>query len=68
MNIGKKEPELKIRIEHLSFESNSDYMDIESHDGYVDISIGGMENTKFSVDLEQWQIINQHVVKLLKQG
>jgi hypothetical protein len=68
MNSQKEQSSIKTRIEHISFESEGDYMDVESHDGYVDISIGGVENTKFSVTLEQWQEINAQVVKLLKQG
>lgn len=68
MNSQKEQSSIKTRIEHVSFESEGDYMDVESHDGYVDISIGGVENTKFSVTLEQWQEINSQVVKLLKQG
>lgn len=68
MNSQKEQSSIKTRIEHVSFESEGDYMDVESHDGYVDISIGGVENTKFSVTLEQWQEINAQVVKLLKQG
>jgi hypothetical protein len=59
--------EFKIRIEHLSFESYGEYMDVEAHDGYVDISIGGIENTKFSVTLEEWKKINKQIVKLLKR-
>ena len=58
---------LKVKIEHLSFESQGIYMDIESRDGYVDISIGVTENEKFSVTLEEWHIINENVLKILKQ-
>lgn len=55
------------RIEHLSFESEGSYMDVQFHDGYVDITIGGPENEKFSVTLEQWGEINLQVIKMLKQ-
>lgn len=58
---------LKTRIEHISFQSINEYMDIESHDGYVDISIGGTENAKFAVTLEEWQHINVKVLELFKQ-
>jgi len=68
MKLGKPEKSVTTRIEHLSFEVNGSYMDVESHDGYVDITIGGIENEKLSVTLEEWQEINEHVVKLLKQG
>lgn len=68
MNSSKKQPAIKTRIEHISFESNGEYMDIEAHTDYVDISIGGTENIKFSVTIEEWQEINEQVVKLLKQG
>lgn len=57
-----------VRIEQLSFESNGTYMDVEAHADYVDISIGGTENIKFSVSLADWKIINEQVTKLLKQG
>jgi hypothetical protein len=63
----KETPKLKARIEHLSFQSGKTYMDIEAHTNYVDISICGTENEKFSVTLEEWQEIHQQVVKLLKQ-
>jgi hypothetical protein len=59
---------LKIRIEHISFEINGAYMDIEAHTDYVDITIGGTENEKFSVTLEEWDIINKKVIEILKQG
>ena len=58
---------LKTRIEHISFESNNEYMDIESHPDYIDITIGGTENSKFSVTLEEWQHINKKVIELFKQ-
>jgi hypothetical protein len=58
---------LKIRIEHISFEINGTYMDIEAHTDYVDITIGGTENEKFSVTLEEWDIINKKVIEILKQ-
>ena len=57
-----------VRIEQLSFESNGTYMDVEAHADYVDITIGGMMNEKFSVTLSDWKIINEHVTKLLMQG
>jgi hypothetical protein len=68
MKPPKETPELKVRIEQLSFESHGVYMDIEAHAEYADITIGGSENEKFSVTYDQWQVINQYVVKLLKQG
>jgi hypothetical protein len=58
---------LKIRIEQLSFESNGEYMDITAHTDYVDITIGGVENSKFSVTLDDWKIINKKVIEILKQ-
>lgn len=58
---------IKVRIEQLSFESAGQYMDVVVHDGYVDITIGGIENEKFSVELEDWQIITQRVFELLEQ-
>lgn len=67
MDSSKSESSVKTRIEHLSFECNRTYMDVVSHDGYIDISIGGVENEKFSVTLEEWQEINEQIVKLLKQ-
>ena len=67
MKSGKPESTIKTRIEHISFESQGSYMDVEFHDGYVDISIGGPENEKFAVTLEEWQEISEHVVKILKQ-
>lgn len=42
-------------------------MDIECHIEYVDISIGGTENEKFSVTLKEWERINKSIVKMLKQ-
>jgi hypothetical protein len=63
----KNSSDLKIRIEQISFESNGEYMDIITHTDYVDITIGGTENSKFSVTLEDWKIINKKVVELLKQ-
>ena len=58
---------VKVRIEHLSFKSGGEYMDIEARDGYIDISIGGVENTKFSVTLADWEIINTEVRKIFAQ-
>ena len=63
-----KDPiELKVKIEQISFESQGTYMDVESRDGYVDITIGGTENEKFSVTIEEWHIINEHMIKMLNQ-
>jgi hypothetical protein len=63
-----KEPiSLKTKIEHISFQSENIYMDVESHEGYVDITIGGIENEKFSVTLEEWHIINKKVIEILIQ-
>lgn len=58
---------IKTRIEHLSFESAGKYMDIEVHTDYVDITIGGTENEKFPVELEDWKIITQKVFEVLEQ-
>jgi hypothetical protein len=58
---------MKTRIEHISFECQGEYMDVESHIDYVDITIGGTDNAKFSVTLEEWAIINKKVLELLKQ-
>jgi hypothetical protein len=66
-NVEKDQP-IKVRIEHLSFESHGNYMDVEAHGDYVDITIGGTENEKFSVTLDDWKIIDSEVRKLLKQG
>jgi hypothetical protein len=65
---SKVDKPVVVRIEQLSFESNGVYMDVEAHTDYVDISIGGTENEKFSVTLADWKIINEQVTKLLKQG
>jgi hypothetical protein len=68
MGYGKEtKPSITTRIEHLSFESEGSYMDVQFHDGYVDITIGGTENEKFPVTLEEWQEINTQVIKMLKQ-
>lgn len=64
---NKNNSSLKIRIEHLSFESAGRYMDVEAHIDYVDITIGGVENEKFSVTLEDWEIINMEIRKMLQQ-
>jgi hypothetical protein len=58
---------MKVKIEQISFESHNTYMDVESHVGYVDITIGGIENEKFSVTLEEWEIINEHMLKMFNQ-
>lgn len=63
----KNKSSIKVRIEHVSFDSSSEYMDIVAHTDYVDITIGGIENSKFSVTLEDWEIINKKVVELLNQ-
>ena len=68
MKTSNEKSDIKTRIEHISFESNGEYMDVEVHTDYVDISIGGPENAKFTVTLEQWKKINTQVIKLLKQG
>jgi hypothetical protein len=64
----KPEKPLKVRIEQLSFESCGEYMDVIAHTDYVDVTIGGVENAKFPVTLEDWKIIDAEVRKLLKQG
>ena len=67
MKSAKDPIDLKVKIEQLSFESQGIYMDVESRDGYVDITIGGIENEKFSVTLKEWEIINEHMIKMLNQ-
>jgi hypothetical protein len=71
MNTDKESEEkdrlLKVRIEQISFESHGKYMDVEAHTDYVDITIGGTENEKFSVTLDDWEIIDAEICKLLKQ-
>ena len=67
MKPAKANVSMKVKIEQISFESEGTFMDIESHTDYIDITIGGTENEKFSVTLEEWHIINEHVVKILKQ-
>lgn len=57
-----------VRDEHISFEINGTYMDAVAHTDYVDITIGGSENEKFSVTLKDWMIINKLIIKLIKQG
>ena len=52
--LPKADPPLKVRVEHISFESQGEYMDVEAHTDYVDITIGGTETTRFSVTLEDW--------------
>ena len=54
-------------VEHISFKSQKEWMDIESHIDYINISIGGTENTKFSVILEEWKHINTKVLELFNQ-
>ena len=58
---------LKTKIEHISFENEYEYMDIELRAGYIDITIGGTENSKFPVTLEEWKHINKTVLQLFKQ-
>ena len=67
MKPTKETISLKTKIEHISFQSNHTYMDVESHEGYVNITIGGIENEKFSVTLEEWHIINKKVIEILTQ-
>ena len=67
MTHAKDPINLKVKIEQISFESHGTYMDVESHVGYVDITIGGIENEKFSVTLEEWEIINEHMLKMFNQ-
>jgi len=67
MKPAKETISLKTKIEHISFQSNHTYMDVESHEGYVDITIGGIENEKFSVTLEEWKHIHEQVFKLFGQ-
>ena len=67
MKPEKDKSSLKVKIEQMSFESEGTYMDIESHTDYIDITIGGTENEKFSVTLKDWHIINENVLKILKQ-
>lgn len=59
--------DIKVRIEQLSFQSCGTYMDVQVHDGYVDITIGGVENEKFSVELEDWKIISKRIFDLIQQ-
>ena len=61
------ESSIKVRVEQISFESAGQYMDVVAHTDYVDITIGGTENEKFSVELEDWKIITQKVFELLEQ-
>jgi hypothetical protein len=67
MKPAKDSSSLKVKIEQMSFESEGTFMDIESHTDYIDITIGGIENEKFSVTLEDWHIISENVLKILKQ-
>ena len=67
MKPAKDSVNLKVKIEQISFESHGTYMDVESHDGYVDVTIGGIENEKFSITIDEWQIINKKILELLKQ-
>ena len=54
-------------VEHISFKSQKEWMDIESYIDCIKISIGGTENTKFSVTLEEWKHINKKVLELFNQ-
>lgn len=67
MKPAKDNVSLKVKIEQMSFESEGTFMDIESHTDYIDITIGGTENEKFSVTLEEWHIINGHMIKMFNQ-
>lgn len=67
MKPAKDSDDLKVKIEQISFELHGTYMDVEAHDGYVDITIGGVENEKFSVTLEEWKIVNEHMIKMFNQ-
>ena len=59
--------DIKVRIEQLSFQSGGEYMDVQVRDGYVDITVGGVENDKFSVTLADWKIITKRIVDLIQQ-
>lgn len=59
--------DIKVRIEQLSFESCGQYMDVQVRDGYVDITIGGIENEKFPVALADWKIITERIFDLIQQ-
>ena len=67
MKPAKANVSMKVKIEQISFESEGTFMDIESHTDYIDITIGGIENEKFSVTLEEWHIINEHMIKMFNQ-
>jgi len=58
---------IKVRIEHMSFESNGKYLDVEVHTDYVEISVGGIENEKIALTLQDWKIIDTEVRKVLQQ-
>lgn len=61
------ETDLKTVVEHISFESQKEYMDIESRIDYISITIGGTENAKFLVTREEWEHINKKVIELFNQ-
>jgi hypothetical protein len=65
--MSSKKSSLITRVEHLSFESMGVYMDVERHDGYVDISIDGPGNTKMAITLEDWKTIDKKIRELLSQ-
>ena len=67
MKPPKTETNIKFRMEQVSFQSGSAYMDAVVHDGYLDLTIGGTENEKFSITIEDWEIINQKIRELLNQ-
>jgi hypothetical protein len=61
------ETDLVTVVEHISFESQKEYMDIESHIDYISITIGGTENAKFSVTRKEWEHINKKVIEIFNQ-
>jgi hypothetical protein len=67
MKLNNESISLKTKIEHISFQSDKTYMDVECREGFVDITIGGIENERFSVTLEEWHIINKKVIEILNQ-
>jgi hypothetical protein len=67
--MGEKNKNMKTRVEHISFESFGEYMDVQLHIEplSVDITIGGTENSPFNVTLDEWKEINRKVLAMLKQ-
>jgi hypothetical protein len=57
---------LIVRIEQLSFESMGVYMDVEKHDGYIDVSVDSSER-KIALTEDDWKIIDKKVRELFKQ-